>query len=122
MPSSMRVIAYSRFPYKPLEAERGQLCQIRTLTRRSCLPDRDLIPGAGSTLPRRRSAKYGLIGVCRVGVRLFRRLLPDAEVAEDYVEQIFDVDGTGDAAEAAQGKAEIFGAQFGQGRGERPLQ
>jgi hypothetical protein len=50
------------------------------------------------------------------------RLLPDAEIAEDYVEQIFDVDNAGDAAEAAQGEAEIFGAQFGQGRGERPLQ
>jgi len=37
-------------------------------------------------------------------------LLADAEVAEDYVEQIFDIDRTGNPAEAAQGQAEIFGA------------
>ena len=28
-------------------------------------------------------------------------LLPDAEIAEDNVEEIFDLDGAGDAAEAA---------------------
>jgi hypothetical protein len=40
-------------------------------------------------------------------------LLADAEVAEDYVEEIFDIHGTGDAAEAAHSQAEIFGAEFG---------
>ena len=32
------------------------------------------------------------------------RLLADAEVAEDYVEQIFDVDGASDTAEAARAR------------------
>src|SRR5215469_12446883 len=38
-------------------------------------------------------------------------LLADAEVAEDHVEQIFDVDRTSDPAETAQGQPEIFGAE-----------
>ena len=37
-------------------------------------------------------------------------LLADAEIAEDHVEQIFDIDGTGNPAEAAQGQPKIFGA------------
>jgi hypothetical protein len=49
-------------------------------------------------------------------------LLPDTEIAEDDVEQIFDIDGTGDAAEAAQGETEIFGAELGQGGAERAPQ
>jgi hypothetical protein len=32
-------------------------------------------------------------------------LLTDAEIAEDHVEQVFDIDGAGDAAEAAQREA-----------------
>jgi uncharacterized protein len=40
-------------------------------------------------------------------------LLADAEIAENHVEQIFDIDGSGDAAEAAQSQAEIFGTQLG---------
>ena len=36
------------------------------------------------------------------------RLLTDAEIAEDHVEQVFDVDGAGDAAEAAQRETEVF--------------
>ena len=39
----------------------------------------------------------------------------DAEIAEDHVEQIFDIDGTGNPAEAAQGQPKIFGAQLGHG-------
>ncbi len=42
------------------------------------------------------------------------RLLADAEIAEDYVEEIFDIDGTRDAAKAAQGETEIFGTQLRQ--------
>jgi hypothetical protein len=42
-------------------------------------------------------------------------LLADAEIAEDHVEQIFDIDGTGNPAEAAQGQPKIFGAQLGHG-------
>ena len=34
-------------------------------------------------------------------------LLADAEIAEDHVEQIFDIDRTDDAAETAQGQPEI---------------
>ena len=41
-------------------------------------------------------------------------LLPDAKVAEDHIEQIFDTDRSGDAAEAAQRETKIFGAQFRQ--------
>ena len=42
-------------------------------------------------------------------------LLADAEIAEDHVEQIFDIDGTGNPAEAARGQPKIFGAQLGHG-------
>ena len=41
------------------------------------------------------------------------RLLTDAEVAEDYVEQVFDIDRASDAAEAAQRKTEVFRPQLG---------
>ena len=37
------------------------------------------------------------------------------KIAEDHVEQIFDIDGTGNPAEAAQGQPKIFGAQLGHG-------
>ena len=40
-------------------------------------------------------------------------LLADAEVAEDYVEQIFDVDAAGDAAEGAGGQTNVFGDKIG---------
>jgi hypothetical protein len=40
------------------------------------------------------------------------RLLADAEIAENDVEEIFDIDGTGDAPEIAQGETEVFSAQF----------
>ena len=49
------------------------------------------------------------LGVPAPGFRLF----PDAEIAEDHVEQILDVDRAGDAAEVAQGQTEIFGAELG---------
>jgi hypothetical protein len=49
-------------------------------------------------------------------------LLPDTEIAEDHVEQILDIDGTGDTAETAQSQAEIFCAKLGQGRTERSPQ
>src|SRR6516165_10569964 len=49
-------------------------------------------------------------------------LLADAEVAEDHVEQIFDIDRAGDMAEAAQRHAQIFGAELGQGCANRSLQ
>ena len=39
-------------------------------------------------------------------------LLADTEIAEDHVEQIFDIDGTGNPAEAAQAQPKIFGAQL----------
>jgi len=42
-----------------------------------------------------------------------RGLLPDAKIPEDHVEQIFHVNSAGDAAEAAQCQAKIFGAEFG---------
>jgi len=45
---------------------------------------------------------------------VLRILLADAEITEDYVEQILDVDGTGDTAETAQCQAQIFGAQLRQ--------
>src|SRR5207244_12125082 len=48
--------------------------------------------------------------------------LTDAEVAEDDVEQIFDIDGTGDAPEIAQGETEVFGAQLRQPSIDRPPQ
>jgi len=35
------------------------------------------------------------------------KLFADAEIAEDYVEQIFVIDGTSDAANAAQGQPAI---------------
>ena len=38
------------------------------------------------------------------GAKSGRRLFPDAEIAEDHVEEVFDIDGAGDAAEAAQRK------------------
>ena len=41
--------------------------------------------------------------------------LPMQKIAEDHVEQIFDIDGTGNPAEAAQGQPKIFGAQLGHG-------
>jgi hypothetical protein len=49
--------------------------------------------------------------ICQYNCGLFR-LLADAEVAENDVEEIFDVDGTDDAAEVAQGETKILGAQF----------
>src|ERR1700738_2053714 len=49
-------------------------------------------------------------------------LLTDAEIAEDHVEQVFDIDGAGDAAEAAQRKAQVFRAQLGQCGGKRSPQ
>src|SRR5436309_2745090 len=45
--------------------------------------------------------------------------LPETEIAEDHVEQVFDVDVAGDAAEAAPGEAEVLGAQLGELGGER---
>ncbi len=36
-------------------------------------------------------------------------LLPDAEIAKNDVEQILDVDATGDATEGTGSEAEIFG-------------
>jgi len=50
------------------------------------------------------------LGVPAPGFRLF----PDAEIAEDHVEQILDLDGTGDMAEAAQCQAQVFRAQLGE--------
>src|SRR5215471_7200436 len=49
-------------------------------------------------------------------------LLADAEIAKDDVEQIFDINDAGDAPEAAQREAEIFGAQLGKPGVERALQ
>jgi hypothetical protein len=49
-------------------------------------------------------------------------LLADAKIAEDYVKQIFDIDRTGNPAEAAQGEAEIFCAELGQAGAECALQ
>ena len=49
-------------------------------------------------------------------------LLADAEIAEDHVEQILDIDGASDAAETAQSQAKIFGAKLGQGHAERSPQ
>ena len=50
------------------------------------------------------------------------RSFANAEIAEDHVEQIFDIDHAGDTAEAAQGLAQIFGAEFRQRSAERALQ
>ena len=44
-----------------------------------------------------------------------RGLLADAEAGEDGVEDVFDPDGAGDAAEGAEGLTEIFGSEFRQG-------
>ena len=49
-------------------------------------------------------------------IAALRLLLADAEIAEDHIQQILDIDGAGDMAEAAQCQAEIFGAQLGEGR------
>src|SRR6266404_8685926 len=49
-------------------------------------------------------------------------LLPDAEIAEDHVQQIFDIHNAADLSEAAQCETEVFGAELGQGGGERPSQ
>ena len=84
------------------------------------MPDLDLIKQGEQGVRDRRQPRCPGVGLGQTAT-LFR-LLPDAEVTEDYVEQIFDVNNAGDAAEAAQGEAKILGAQFGQGRGERPLQ
>src|SRR5205807_1237969 len=48
--------------------------------------------------------------------------LPEAKIAKDHVEQIFDIDPAGDPAEAAPGEAQILGAQFRQSGRERPPQ
>ena len=41
------------------------------------------------------------------------RLLPDAEIAEDGIEQFLDIDAAGDAADGAQRQAQIFRKKFG---------
>src|SRR5579862_3416506 len=43
--------------------------------------------------------------------------LPDAEIAEDDVEEVLDVDPAGDAAQGAGGEAEVFGGELGERRG-----
>src|SRR5262245_8883798 len=43
-----------------------------------------------------------------------RRLLAEAEICKDDVEQILDIDAAGDAAEAAPGEPQILGAQLRQ--------
>ena len=40
------------------------------------------------------------------------RLFPDAETGEDLIEDVFDIDAAGDAAELKGGAAEVLGAQF----------
>src|ERR1700739_1168188 len=61
--------------------------------------------------------------VCSLSDRLAGEdLFADAEVAEDDVEEVFDVDGTGDAAEAAQRETEIFRSELGERRVERAAQ
>jgi hypothetical protein len=42
------------------------------------------------------------------------RLLPDAELAEDEIENIVDADAAGDAAQRAGGEAEVFGQELGR--------
>jgi len=42
-----------------------------------------------------------------------QNLFADAEVVEDHVEQIFDVDAAGDAAEGAGGQSNVFGDEIG---------
>ncbi len=54
--------------------------------------------------------------------RLLFDLFADAEIGEDHVEQVLDIDPAGDAAEAAPGEAQILGAQLRQRRGERALE
>ncbi len=48
--------------------------------------------------------------------------LPEAEIGEDYVEQVLDIGPAGDPAEAAPREAQILGAQFRQSGGERAAQ
>src|ERR1700728_1403016 len=48
--------------------------------------------------------------------------LADAEITEDQVEEVFDIDGAGNPAEPAQGEAEVFGTQFGEVGGEGTAQ
>src|SRR5689334_7573508 len=43
-----------------------------------------------------------------------RRLFSDAEIAEDDIEKILDVDAAGDAAQCAGGEAEVFGGELGE--------
>lgn len=49
-------------------------------------------------------------------------LLPDAEIAEDNVEEVFDIDAAGDATERADGKAHVFSDHFRQRGGEGTVQ
>jgi hypothetical protein len=68
--------------------------------RRARRPDRAAAGTTSTALP----------GVSLGETAILFRLLADAEVAEDDIEEIFDIDGTGDAAEAAQGKTKILRA------------
>src|ERR1700752_2887876 len=79
------------------------------------MPDLDLIKQGEQGARDRR-------GRGRPGSREPGRLLTDAEIAEDHVEQVFDIDGAGDAAEAAQRKTQVFRAQLWQRGGERSPQ
>src|SRR5215468_7373722 len=49
-------------------------------------------------------------------------LLSNAELAEDHVEQILDIDAAGDAADGAYGQAEILGKQLEPWRRQGALQ
>src|ERR1051326_2885151 len=49
-------------------------------------------------------------------------LFAQAEIAEDDVEEILDIDAAGDPPEAAPGKPQILGPQFRQIRRERAAQ
>ena len=74
-------------------------------------------PGTYEHGPLKKTQKAGVHGFRARGCAaprndILERLFPDAEVAEDDIEKVFDVDGAGDAAEAAQGETKIFGAQF----------
>ena len=40
-----------------------------------------------------------------------KQLFPDAEIPEDHVQDVLDVDLTGEAAERAAGQPELFGHQ-----------
>jgi hypothetical protein len=62
---------------------------------------------------RRRHAWRAEAAIGTVIRRALGRLLTDAEIAEDYVEEVFDIDGAGDAAEAAQREAQVLRAQLG---------